>query len=89
MWPTTGEICCVESRTTDDTSWTIVFCLSLGAVGVRFGKISVLSISENESGDDSGMICDIVVMARLRTTERGWDNSGVKSGSGRGVELEK
>ena len=63
--------------------------MSLGAVGVRFGKISVFSMSENESGDDNGIICDIVVIARFRTTERGCDNSGVKSGSGRGVELEK
>lgn len=67
----------------------MVLCLSLGAVEVRFGKISVFSISENESGDDNGMICEIVVIARLRTTGRGCDNNGVKSGSGREVELEK
>jgi len=87
--PTTGEICCVESRTTDDTSWTIVFCLSFGADGSRLGKTSVFSSSENESGVDNGIICAIVVIARFRTTGRGCDNNGVKSGSGRKVELEK
>jgi hypothetical protein len=61
----------------------------LGAAGARFGKISVFSISEKESGDDNGIICEIVVIARLRTTGRGCDNRGVKSGSGRKVELEK
>jgi hypothetical protein len=63
--------------------------LSLDAAGARFGKISVFSISENASGDDNGIICEIVVMARLRTTGRECDNNGVKSGSGRREELEK
>jgi hypothetical protein len=53
------------------------------------GRISVFSSSENDSGEDNGIICAIVVIARLRTTGRECDNNGVKSGSGRKVEVEK
>ena len=80
--PRAEDICWVDCRTTAERSWTVVRCFSILAEGARFGRISDWRSCVKNCGWETGMNWARVVIARLRTTGRECDNSGVRMVSG-------